>query len=48
MEKKFYIHDTKYVAQDLYSSIGYYNGIVEDERIWEGHDDEPEDETRYL
>jgi len=48
MEKKFYIHNSNTSIHELYNKIKYYNSICEDQRNFEGHDDEPEDEISLL
>jgi hypothetical protein len=48
MERKVYLHNTKYAQQILNEFIKENNDICEDQRNYEGQDDEPEDEMASL
>lgn len=48
MEQKVFVHMFPDVNIYLSEYIRRYNLVCENQRISEGHDDEPEDETAYL
>ena len=48
MEKKIYLHNTRFGYLMLANFIKSNNEICENQRNYEGHDDEPEDESATL
>lgn len=42
------MHGGRDVQSQLFTQLKFYNAICEDERNYEGHDDEPEDEISTL